>query len=323
MKKLNRKGFILTETLIVATMLVSVLLILYIEFKNVNTNFSESYSYNAIGASYNLYNVKKYVETSNYSAMAEYLKTNDYIDLTSCPNLYFDSLDYCEILFKKLGIKKVIITNENLFPLIENNDLGEDFNKYIRKINYDKSDGYRLIASFDDGSYSSIKVLNGYRFLFILADSCNVTNIIPFTIHHVGVNSSAEQASGTELYEPNNGRDTCGSKVYTEMYARSDNKCYYLSGFTKENFTLVNGGDNQASIIYQRKESSLIIHHYIENTEVEVAPDTFISNFCGNTIYTEQYRKNVSGYMFIDAEEDTVTLTDSQRETNLYYREVH
>ena len=114
MKKMNRKGFMLTETLIVATMLVSVLLVLYIQFKNINTNFSESYSYNSVGASYNLYNVKKYVENNNYSLLAEKLKTNSYIDLTSCLDTYFTSTDYCEILFNKLDIKQVIITNENI-----------------------------------------------------------------------------------------------------------------------------------------------------------------------------------------------------------------
>ena len=34
MKKANDKGFMLTETLIVATMLITVLLVLYIQFKN-------------------------------------------------------------------------------------------------------------------------------------------------------------------------------------------------------------------------------------------------------------------------------------------------
>ena len=65
MKKMNKRGFMLTETLIVATMLISVLLILYIQFKSVNRSFTSSFSYNTVGSSYNLYNANKYIEISN------------------------------------------------------------------------------------------------------------------------------------------------------------------------------------------------------------------------------------------------------------------
>ena len=42
MKKLGKKGFMLTETLIVSTMLITVLLILYVQFKNVTRSFYAS-----------------------------------------------------------------------------------------------------------------------------------------------------------------------------------------------------------------------------------------------------------------------------------------
>ena len=113
MRKLDKKGFMLTETLIVSTMLIAVLIILYVQFKNVTRSFYESFTYNTVGSSYNLYNAKLYIEQSNYSMIAEKLKNNNYVDLTNCPGIYFTNTNYCETLFKKLGIKKIIMTNEN------------------------------------------------------------------------------------------------------------------------------------------------------------------------------------------------------------------
>ena len=62
MKKLNKKGFMLTETLIVATMLITILLVMYVQFKTVIRSYQQSFKYNTINNLYSLYNVKKYVE---------------------------------------------------------------------------------------------------------------------------------------------------------------------------------------------------------------------------------------------------------------------
>ena len=61
MKKLNKKGFMLTETLIVATMLITILLVMYVQFKTVIRSYQQSFKYNTINNLYSLYNVKKYV----------------------------------------------------------------------------------------------------------------------------------------------------------------------------------------------------------------------------------------------------------------------
>ena len=52
MKKLNKKGFMLTETLIVATMLITILLVMYVQFKTVIRSYQQSFKYNTINNSF-------------------------------------------------------------------------------------------------------------------------------------------------------------------------------------------------------------------------------------------------------------------------------
>ena len=61
MKKLSNKGFMLTETLIVATMLITVLLVMYLQFKVVMRSYNNSFKYNTVNNLHSLYNVKQYI----------------------------------------------------------------------------------------------------------------------------------------------------------------------------------------------------------------------------------------------------------------------
>ena len=68
MKKLNSKGFLLVETLVVATFSLTVLVILYTQFKNLIVNYNNSYNYNTVEGIYNLNSVKKYVSQNESSS---------------------------------------------------------------------------------------------------------------------------------------------------------------------------------------------------------------------------------------------------------------
>lgn len=322
MKKMNKKGFMLTETLIVATMLISVLLILYIQFKNVNRSFTASFSYNTVGSSYNLYNAKKYIEASNFSLIVEKLKVEDYIDLTTCPGMYFTSTDYCETLFLKLGVKKLIMTNENLTNLIEDNDLDAGMNEYLKKIKYDRKDGYRIIGYFDDGTYSSIRILNGKKFDYVISDSCNADTNVNYTIKHIALNNLTNLNNGYTLYPDTNNYDSCGSSILIDNYEKNDNACFYLFSRSPEYLDLgLNADANVGTLYYARYDSKITIHHYKEGTTEELSDDTIVSNFCGNVVNTEQYRKNITGYTYVSASQDEVELGKNDTSVILYYRE--
>ena len=48
MKKKNNKGFMLVETLIVATFLVTTLLFIYVQFNNITRTYDTSFRYNTV-----------------------------------------------------------------------------------------------------------------------------------------------------------------------------------------------------------------------------------------------------------------------------------
>lgn len=323
MKKIGKKGFMLTETLIVSTMLVTVLLILYVQFKNVTRSFYASFTYNTVGSSYNLYNAKLYIEQSNYSLIVEKLKTNDYVDLTECPGTYFTNTDYCETLFTKLGITKIIMTNENLYSLINDNDFDSDFNDFLNSIDYETTDGYRLIGTFKDGTYASIRILNGDEFNFVISNACAATKEVAYKISHIVIPESSA-TEGFNLAEDTIGKLACGSNISVTSYAITSNSCYYVSKVSPSN-SMDLGIDedaNTATIYYGKYASNLTINHYKYGTTQVLADSTIVSSYCGNKILVEQYKKNIAGYNYDSAQQETVTMTSTDSTVNLYYKEV-
>ena len=94
MKKKDNRGFMLTETLIVATLLITVLLFMYVQFKNVMRSYERSFKYNTINNIYALNNVKKYIESENYVLMANSLFNKDFLELNKCQSVYFKDQNY-------------------------------------------------------------------------------------------------------------------------------------------------------------------------------------------------------------------------------------
>ena len=323
MKKLGKKGFMLTETLIVSTMLITVLLILYVQFKNVTRSFYASFTYNTVGSSYNLYNAKLYIEQSNYSLIAEKLKTNNYIDLTECPGSYFTNTNYCETLFTKLGITKIIMTNENLYSLIDDNDFDSDFNDFLNSIDYESTDGYRLIGAFKDGTYASIRILNDNKFDYAISNACTDTKEVAYKISHIVIPESSA-TEGFNLADDTVGKLACGSSILVTNSAITSNSCYYVSKISPSN-TINLGIDeatNTATIYYSKYASNLTINHYKVGTTQTLADSTIVSSYCGNKVLIEQYKKNIAGYNYDSAEAETVTMTSTDSTVNLYYKEV-
>ena len=63
MKKIDNRGFMLTETLIVATFLVTTLLFLYIQFNNVTKTYDTSFKYNTVNGLYAVNNIINYIKS--------------------------------------------------------------------------------------------------------------------------------------------------------------------------------------------------------------------------------------------------------------------
>jgi len=156
MKKRNNKGFMLTETLIVTTFVAGVLIFLFIQFSNLSNAYEESYIYNTTEGLYALEDIKVYIESD--AEFIEYLNTNiptsKYIDITNCT--HFDNREYCLKLLELENIDKIFITT-NSIPKEKISGYQEEFLTFINKINEEGKQPYRLVASFKDSTYATLR----------------------------------------------------------------------------------------------------------------------------------------------------------------------
>lgn len=159
MKKIDNRGFMLTETLIVATFLVTTLLFLYIQFNNVTKTYDTSFKYNTVNGLYAVNNIINYIKSDGIDTLKTSVNNVDYIDITECPDTYFTEQNYCNILIDTLKIKTVLFTKENLTTLKNNRTaLDQTMIDFVKFINYEEVEGYRLIIEFNDNTFASLKI---------------------------------------------------------------------------------------------------------------------------------------------------------------------
>lgn len=162
MKKLNNKGFMLAETLIVSTFVAGVLIFLFIQFTNLGKAYDDSYIYNTSEGLYALEDVKEYINTDLDLLLyiEENIGTMKYIDLTNCS--LFKNREYCVNLFELENIDKIFITTNN-FDKLSITGYNEDFNLFINKIVKEDSEKYRLVASFKNGMFATLRLGDSYE----------------------------------------------------------------------------------------------------------------------------------------------------------------
>lgn len=159
MKKMNDKGFLLAETLIVATFLATTLLFLYIQLNNVVKSYYTSFKYNTANSLYAANNIVDYITSDGLDKLKTDISSNNYINITNCPNNYFKETNYCEILFDSLKVKTAIFTKEDLTDLKKSNiKLDQTMVDFINYIDYEKNDSYRVIVEFKDNTFASLRI---------------------------------------------------------------------------------------------------------------------------------------------------------------------
>lgn len=170
MKKLDSKGFLLTELLVTATLVSTVLIFLYTQFYTIKRSYDTSFKYNTVNGLYALSNVRSFLEENDIYILTQGLNTTPYIDLKN-NNLQTANTTYFNELMTGLNIKYLIFTNQNIDNLINqinngtalNSDTNEyeDLKKFIKRIDFDNKDtsnNYRIIAEFNDNTFASILV---------------------------------------------------------------------------------------------------------------------------------------------------------------------
>lgn len=156
MKEKINKGFMLVETLLVTIFVSGVLLFLFIQFSNLSKSYDESFNYNTVEDLYALDDIVKYLDSD--LNLKQYVDDNidkmGYIDITSCS--LFENIDYCKKLFELEKINKIFISKNEIDA---NNIIGydESFKKYIGKLSKEGKEKYRVVASFNDNTYATLR----------------------------------------------------------------------------------------------------------------------------------------------------------------------
>ena len=156
MKKMNNKGFLLAETLIVTTFVLTVLIYLFAQFKNLTIEFKKAYKYNAVQDIYNLGSVSKFI-TENRISLTN--GTVIYKDGT-CQNIPDENKEICNIIAQGIGAEYIYYEDSDMDIARQSTNITngkQDLKDFINKINAKKIEGKgRLIAKFNNGNFATI-----------------------------------------------------------------------------------------------------------------------------------------------------------------------
>ncbi len=169
MKK-NNRGFLLAESLVVSTFVLTVLILLYVQFSNLTINYKNSYNYNNVESIYDLSSVVNYLKVNNYNLSEQLTEDKPYVVVykdESC-NMSAGLIDvFCDRLINKMGAKTIIYTSsdisiiQNYVSNNEDNTINQHFRDFISRVetNVVQNKG-RLFAEFNNGTYATIAMDN-------------------------------------------------------------------------------------------------------------------------------------------------------------------
>ncbi len=172
MKKLNNRGFLLVETIVVSAFALTVLIILFVQFKNLINNYDLSYKFNTVEGIYNLNTIKTYLNEnqSSETPLNSLLKketSKNYLEIIKNGSCTVNDLglalgDFCDKLASAGNFKTVIYTNSDVTALKayvlktdSNSVISENMKTFIKRIDMETSKN-RLIAEYKDGSFATI-----------------------------------------------------------------------------------------------------------------------------------------------------------------------
>ena len=159
MKKNNKKGFILAETIAVSVIIMTSLVIVYTQFVTLNNNYKSSFNYDNVNNLYLVNNLRDFIKNDGLDRLIQLVDNREYVDITSCPNYIFDEYLYCRLLVDNSNIKTVLFTKEDISELknsIEDTNYSQEMKNYVKKINNSTENSQRLIVEFNDETYATL-----------------------------------------------------------------------------------------------------------------------------------------------------------------------
>ena len=160
---MNKKGFMLLETLVVSTFILGILIFLFIQLSTIKRAYDTSFHYNTITGLYHAKEFSKFLLENGYDQVDNKLAntTSGYVDITSCPNLGL----LCGKIEKEINAKRILYVSENISSLQNNlstsqfdtNLFNSELKKFILQMNSVEPTGKnRLIIEYNDNTYATI-----------------------------------------------------------------------------------------------------------------------------------------------------------------------
>lgn len=164
MKKNNKLGFVLAETIIISTIVMTSLVFIFVQFSSINNSFNRTFKYNSVNNLYLTNNIKEYINNDGIDKVITALNQTNvgYIDITSCPVSYFTEYLYCRALMDNINAKKVLFTRNDVYYLQDNIDSYNEFENslktFIKYISPVGNNSYRIIVQFEDDTYATLQI---------------------------------------------------------------------------------------------------------------------------------------------------------------------
>lgn len=173
MKKLNNKGFVLAETLVVATFVMGIFAIFYNNFYPLMSEYEKRETYDDIDSKYSVFWIKRLMQLNSYNAtnMINNVNSNGFYRFTCNDIVDADRKKTCDDLLEKLevsktgGVYNIYITKYNLTTfknkIRNNNAFSSSLQDYVLYLpDYKKESlnfaNYRIIAEFERIASTSV-----------------------------------------------------------------------------------------------------------------------------------------------------------------------
>ena len=285
MKKLNKKGYIMVETLIVTIFVVTLFIFIYRVTVPAMGTYEQLNNYDDIDSVYYTNLFKQLVTRyANTDYLDEYLETNSYIDASDCTNTnIYKAPEYCELIKKKISIgdnDKVFLTLYNV----------SEFKKEVKDNDY-----------FDSGSLSNFRdymntVSNVESFYEDIKDMNYVGKYRLFIVRNIkeGDLSKGRRYSNIGIYTGTFDKYLMGEKVKVDVGDGTGEKEFYV---------LKNSPSTEADIELMLAENFTDSSVCFNSTGTSVEPNlvldklkTITNNWDNTLFYTNYNYESASGY---------------------------
>lgn len=316
----NNKGFVITEVLIISTVVIGILIFMYAQFKNINRNYQYSFRYDTVQGMYLANNIVNYINDESYDLLVEQLNSSGlgYLDITGCSVFYFNTSNYCQMLFDKSEVEQVLFTKENMIDLKSSMfDLSEDMKEYINNISPTNSENdYRIIIKYKNNTFATMKFNKGQTYvkngLIVHLDAINNT----------GNGHSNEITTWNDLSGNNNHAILYNNPTWNNNSITFDGLTNYARIETTKNLSFGNGLTVEARIKVLSSKGTNISGNidFLGNLE----GNGFSISYSGaNSFYSETYindntYKTTSNITQTSNDYHTITLTYDNKTLKIY-----